>query len=111
MRTVVNQSTGPASIDATEVRSTRVTVEAANQAVLDEIAAADGPRYFAGGGLRWVGSVGFNPRFSNRDVISLERPRLGMSGTALVTEWQAQLPVGTNWNPTMPVTAERRVAA
>jgi hypothetical protein len=109
IRTVVNQSTGPASIDASEVRSTRVDVDAVDQAALDEIAAADGARYFAGGGLRWVGRVGLNPRFSERDVIAINRPRLGIFGDCLVTEWTLPLPVGPSWEPTMQITAERRV--
>lgn len=112
LRTVRNQSSGPASIDArggVQVEL-RVDVEADTQAVLDAIAAADAQRYFAGGGDRFVGSVGLNPRHSDRDVVSIQLPRLGVTGVWNVTEWT--YPLGTmedEGSALMPITAERRV--
>ena len=113
LRTVRNQSTGPASIDRRgyEVEQ-RVEVDADDQQALDAVAAADAQRYLAGGGLRWKGRVGLNPRHSDRDVIRLGLPRLGQHGDAWhVTEWP--YPLGDFTSPsdsTMTITAERRVS-
>lgn len=113
LRTVKNQSTGPASIDArgTQVEL-RVDVDAANQAALDAVAYADAQRYFAGGGERFQGQVALNPRHSDRDVIGLDLPRLGVSGFGAwqVTSWT--YPLRRMDDPAaalMPLTAERRV--
>lgn len=87
--TVRNESVGPASIDA-RGREVVVTVEvdADDQATLEAVAEAEKQRYFAGGGVRFQGQVGFNPRHSDRDVVSFDLPRLGMEGGEwLVTEW------------------------
>lgn len=112
LRTVRNQSTGPASIDrrGTEVEL-RVEVDAENQTVLDAVAASDAQRYFAGGGLRWEGSVALNPRHSDRDVIALNQPRLALTGeTWQVTDWTYPLQELTGAQAVlMRVVAERRV--
>lgn len=108
-----NTSTGPASIAARGGRAVPVTVdvEADSQAVLEAIADADCQRYFAGGGLRWVGKVGLNPRHSDRDVIALELARLGLTGGAWsVTDWTYPLqPISGEQAVLMDLTAERRV--
>lgn len=113
LRTIRNVSTGPASITARgfEVEQ-RVEVDADSQGALDAIAYADAQRYFAGGGLRWQGRVGLNPRHSDRDVISLQLPRLSLDGgTWQVTEWSYPLgDVSDEGSVLMGVTAERRVA-
>jgi hypothetical protein len=116
LRTVKNQATGPASINSRnglEVEL-RVDVDADTQTVLDAIAAADAQRYFAGGGLRWSGSVGLNPLHSDRDVIGLSLPRLGLGSAAdawCVTSWRYPLENMTSpQHALMKVTAERRVA-
>jgi hypothetical protein len=112
LRTVRNQSTGPASIAARGYEvELRVDVEADTQAALNVIAQAEAQRYFAGGGLRWTGQVGLNPRHSDRDVIGLDLPRLEQSGGAwLVTSWTYPLgPLTDTGGALMPVTAERRV--
>jgi hypothetical protein len=115
LRTVRNQSTGPASIDARggtgvgEVEL-RVQVEATTQAELDAIATADAQRYMAGGGTRWSGRVALNPRAGDRDVIGVELPRLGVTGVFNVTEWTYPLsPITSPDAVLMPVTAEWRV--
>lgn len=115
LRTVKNQSTGPASIDArggVEIEL-RVDVDAANQAALDAIAYADSQRYFAGGGERWSGRVALNPLHSDRDVVALGLPRLGIVDTSpwLVTEWTYPLaPRDSPGAVLMDITCERRVA-
>lgn len=115
LRTVRNQSTGPASIDArggVEVEL-RVDVDADSQSVLDQIATADAQRYFAGGGMRWTGQVGLNPRHSDRDVIALALPNLALdlADAWNVTEWTYPLqPFTAEQSALMPITAERRVA-
>jgi hypothetical protein len=112
-RTVRNQTTGPASITARQGREVelRVEVDADDQPTLDAIAEAEAQRYFAGGGQRWTGRVALNPRHSDRDVIELKLPRLGLDdGSWLVTEWN--LPLGPMTSPDdalMTITAERRV--
>jgi hypothetical protein len=109
--TVVNQSTGPASIDRRgETIEKRVDVEAEDQDQLEEIAAAEAQRWFAGGGLRYQGKVGLNPLHSDRDVVELIKPRLGLSGTWLVTAWEYPLhKVDAPDDVLMPITLEKRV--
>lgn len=113
LRTVKNQSTGPASIDARNGEEVvlRVDVDAENQTILDEIAAADAQRYFAGGGLRFTGDVAVNPRASDRDVVGIELPRLSLTGgTWMVTSWQYPLSdYADEAGALMRITAEMRV--
>lgn len=111
-RTVVNQSTGPASIDQVgEQPPLVVEVEAEDQAELDAIAAVDAQRYFAGGGQRFVGRVGLNPRHSDRDVVTLDHPQLGLSGEWLVTSWTLPLkPITSEEAVLMPIELEQRVS-
>jgi hypothetical protein len=109
-----NRSTGPASIDARGGQEVTVTVDvdADDQMVLEQVADADCQRFFAGGGMRWSGRVGLNPRHSDRDVIGLVLPGLDLPvGQAWqVTEWTYPLAQPTDEQAvTMPVTAERRV--
>lgn len=109
-----NQSTGPASIDergGVEVEI-HVDVDADSQTVLEQIADAEAGRYFAGGGQSWSGSVALNPRHSDRDVIALDLPHLGLSDVAFeVTSWTYPLqPITSEQGVLMAVTAERRVA-
>lgn len=112
MRTVLNQSSGPASIDSRGERVVlRIDLDVENQAELDAIASADAQRYFAGGGLRFQGQVALNPRHDNRDVVSLDKPRLGLSGAWLVTEWSYPLqPLTGESAVLMPIVCEARVA-
>lgn len=93
IRTVVNESTGPASRQQRGGRTVlvRVDVDAQTQADLDAQARALAPFYFAGGGLRYTGQVGLNPRHDDSDVVFLERPALGISGNWLVTGWSIRL--------------------
>lgn len=109
--TRTNQSTGPGSIDARgEEVHLEVQVEAETQPELEAIADADAQRYFAGGGLRFSGSVALNPRHSDRDVVELVKPRLGLSGIWVVTSWQYPLePIDSERAVTMPITCEARV--
>lgn len=111
IKTVKNQSTGPASIDQRgEEIPLRVDVTAENQTQLEQIAAAEAQRYFAGGGLRFTGQVGLNPLHGDRDVVELNKPRLGLSGTWLCTEWR--LPLQRKTAPSaalMNVTFEKRI--
>lgn len=110
----VNTSTGPASVAARggELIETVVEVDAEDQTALEAIADADSQRYFAGGGLRFTGQIGLNPRHGNRDVIGLDKPRLGLSGTWLVTEWRLPLKaVDGEGAVLMSITCEKRVVA
>lgn len=110
--TVVNQSTGPGSIDSRgfEVEQ-RIDVDAADQAALEAIGDAEKQRFFAGGGERFSGRVALNPRHSDRDVIALSLPRLDLDGTTwLVTEWTYPLKdLQDDSGVLMPLTAERKV--
>jgi hypothetical protein len=111
-RTVTNQSTGPASVDQRgETIVQRIVVDAEDQTQLDAIAAADAQRWFAGGGLRYVGQAGLNPLHSDRDVIALDKPRLGLAGEWLITEWRFPLNVvAGEQDVLMDITCEKRVA-
>lgn len=112
LRTVRNQSTGPASLDARAGREVpiRVPVDVDSQAALDAYAGANAGRYFAGGGDTLTASVGLNPRFGDRDVIAVSLPLLGVSGDWLVTSWSYPLrPVLSAQDVLMRITAERRV--
>lgn len=117
-----NESVGPASVDARSNYSTdpttraraevflEVQVAAENQAELAAVAAADAQRYFAGGGLRFSGRVGLNPRHDDRDVIELDKPRLKLGGEWLVTSWTYPLErIVSESAVTMAITAEARV--
>lgn len=111
--TARNASTGPASIAQRgyEVPIT-VQVDAYDQATLVAVGDAEKQRYFAGGGLRWSGQVGLNPRHSHRDVIALGLPRLGLNSDSswLVTSWHYPLlPMTQDSAALMTLTAERRV--
>ena len=110
--TVRNQSDGPASIDQRgwEVLQT-VDVTATDQTHLETIAAADAQRWFAGGGLRFTGRIGLNPRHSDSDVIGLVKPRLGLSGAWIVTDWTYPLrTIDQEAAVLMDITCEYRVA-
>lgn len=109
--TVRNQSTGPSSIDQRgEEILQRVVVDAEDQDELDAIAAADAQRWFAGGGLRFTGRIGLNPLHSDRDVVELTKPRLGLSGVWLPTEWRYPLrPLTGEEDALMQITCEKRV--
>lgn len=109
-----NTSTGPASIASRgfEVQQT-IEVDASDQPTLEAIADAEQQRYFAGGGQRFRGRLALNPRMSDRDVIDLELPRLGITGGSWqVTDWSYPLsPVlSSDADVLMPFAAERRVA-
>lgn len=110
-----NQSTGPASLDARGYPvEVRVDVEAYDQPTLEAIADADAGRYLAGGGLTWSGQVALNPSHSDRDVIAVGLPRLGISIADAwnVTSWSYPLgPIESAEDVLMPVTAERRIGA
>lgn len=110
-RTVLNQSTGPSSIDAIgEQPPLVVEVDVDDQVQLDALAASEAQRYFAGGGLRFRGQIGLNPRHSNRDVVGLDHPELGLSGEWLVTEWSYPLgPMSGEGAVLMDVVFEQRV--
>lgn len=112
-RTVENQWTGPASLDALGgTRNVlRVEVDATDQAAIDAVARSQAPRYFAGGGLRFSGQVVLNPRHSDRDIIRLDKARLGLDGDWTLTSWTYPLHPGMN-DPSaavMAVTAEQRI--
>lgn len=88
--TITNQKTGPASIDELGRESHhRVEVEAQDQDELERVAKSQAERFFAGAGHRYTGRVGLNPAHSDRDIITLKRPRLGMDDEVryVVTEW------------------------
>lgn len=112
-----NQSTGPASIDARngEEFAQRVEVDAEDQDVLDTIADAEKQRYFAGGGLRYVGEIGINPLHGDRDVVALNKPRFAAVGTSLagdwiVTEWRVRRGrINQEGAALMDITLEKRV--
>lgn len=111
IRTVVNQSTGPASVGQRgEEVVLRVEVDAEGQDELDAIAAADAQRYFAGGGLRFSGNVALNPRHGDRDVITLLKPSLDLDGNWIVTSWKYPLmPITDEGSVLMPITCEKKV--
>lgn len=93
IRTVFNEDVGPGS------RQQRggltilhvVEIDAQTQTELDEQARYWAPFYFAGGGLRYVGEVGLNPRHGDSDIVQLSKSSLGISGTWLVTGWTINL--------------------
>jgi hypothetical protein len=93
IRTMVNQNNGPASIDQRggRVVALRVDVDAQSQEELEVQAAALAPFYLAGGGLRYSGQVGLNPRHDDSDVVSMDKPALEITGNWLVTSWSIQL--------------------
>lgn len=109
--TVTNQSTGPASVDQRgETVQLIVDTDAEDQDSLAAIAQVDAQRYFAGGGLRFTGKVALNPLHSDRDVIELAHPRLGLNGIWQVTSWT--YPLGSITGPDsvlMPMTCEQQV--
>ncbi len=111
--TVRNQSTGPASIDSRGAQvSLTVQVDAVDQPTLVAVGDAEKQRYFAGGGVRFAGSVGLNPRHADRDVISILLPRLSMTdpGAWLVTDWTYPLgDLSQSSSAVMSITAEKRV--
>lgn len=109
--TVRNQATGPGSIDERgEEVHLEVQVEAEDQPHLEQIAAAEAQRYFAGGGLRFTGSIGLNPLMGDRDVIELVKPRLDLDGVWLVTSWTYPLrPITSPDAVLVRITAEKRV--
>lgn len=124
IRTIVNERTGPGSIDGRTDKSTdpnlrlraRVThevqVEAESQQELDAIAAGEAGKYFAGGGLRFTGSIGLNPLISDRDVLEIVKPRLELAGLWNLTSWSYPLhpDITSPDDVTMKITAEARVA-
>lgn len=106
-----NASTGPSSIAARgrEVVH-RVDVDVDSQAALEAHADANAARWLAGGGDTLTAKVALNPRFSDRDVIAVTHPLLGVSGDWNVTGWTYPLrPITDEAAVTMPITAERRV--
>jgi len=111
IRTVKNQSTGPSSIDQVG-QQPPVTIEVAaeTQAQLDAVAFQDAQRYFAGGGLRFTGQVALNPLHGNRDVVTITKPRLGLSADWLVTSWTYPLKrIDSADAVLMPIVCEQRV--
>lgn len=88
--TMKNKSTGPASIDelGREVHL-RIETEAQDQDELERFAKNEAQRYFAGAGYRYIGRVGLNPAHSDKDIIKLDRPRLGLTDDVrwVITEW------------------------
>lgn len=113
LRVKRNLDTGPASILARQREKTvTVPVQADSQQVLDEIAEAEAPRYFAGGGLTWTGSIGLNPLAGDRDVLGLAHPQLELTGGAWeCTSWTQELSdMQQPSDVVMAVSAERRVA-
>lgn len=93
IRTVTNESVGPGSLQQRGGRTVLqvVDIDAQTQDELDAHARAWAPFYFAGGGLRYVGEVGLDPRHDDRGIVQLERPPLGLSGTWLATGWTVRL--------------------
>lgn len=93
IRTAVNESVGPGSLQQRGGRTVLQTVEldAQTQDELDAHARAWAPFYFAGGGLRYVGEVGLDPRHDDSTIVHLDRPAMGLSGTWLVTAWTVRL--------------------
>lgn len=93
IRTVVNESVGPGSLQQRGGRTVLQTVDidAQTQDELDAHARAWAPFYFAGGGLRYVGEVGLDPRHDDRGIVHLDRPAMGLVGTWLVTAWTVRL--------------------
>lgn len=93
IRTIVNEVTGPGSLQQRGGRLVlmRVEVDAQTQNDLDAQAAYLAPFYFAGGGLRYLGDVGLNPRHDDGDVVRLDKSAFGIAGTWLVTNWEIRL--------------------
>lgn len=93
IRTVVNESVGPGSLQQRGGRTVLqvVDIDAQTQDELDAHARAWAPFYFAGGGLRYVGEVGLDPRHDDATIVHLDRPPMGLSGTWLVTSWTVRL--------------------
>lgn len=107
-----NYNDGPASLLRRGFRVYRtVQVDATTQTEIIVAGRAEAARLAAGGGVRWQGRVGMNPLHSDRDVIGLERPRLGIdSEVHNVTSWTLPLRRATGVDAvTMPVTSELRV--
>jgi FixJ family two-component response regulator len=107
-----NEDTGPGSISSRGFEVFRqVDADATNQTVLEAFGAADSQRVFAGGGRRFVGTVGFNPAHSDRDVVSFIRAGLGIDGGDwLMTSWTLPLRRFDGESAAvMPITAEQRV--
>lgn len=93
IRTVYNEDVGPGSRQQRGGRTILhvVDIDAQTQTELDEQAKYWAPFYFGGGGLRYVGEVGLNPRHGDADIVELIKPVLGVSGTWLVTSWTINL--------------------
>lgn len=113
IRTKINQSTGPSSIDARgETITITRQVNAQNQAALDLIAASEAQRIFAGGGYNIELKVAWNPLHSDSDVITIWKPRLNIPPSIwLVTSWSIDLKdIVSPDDVTMNIQASRRVA-
>lgn len=103
IRTVVNQNDGPSSLSQLGRPVTlRVEVEARDQEELDLIARTQSQYYFAGGGYRFVGSIGINPRHADQDVVLLIKPGFGIAGNWIVTSWSL-----SSRTPTMSIEMEK----
>lgn len=107
-----NTSTGPASINARGYEVMRqIDADATDHAELQDFADGEAKRLFAGGGVRWAGRIGLYPDHSERDVITVDRPRLGTTGVMDVTSWSFPLRrIQGDQDVTMDVTAELRIA-
>lgn len=123
IRTVKNQDIGPGSIDARgglevrrkfEVDAQPGPPEDTNQ-FLDEIAYGQAARYFAGGGLRFKGTIGLNPRHDDRDIIAIVKADFDMDDNTeewIVTGWDLPLRnIESEDHALMSIEAERRVVA
>lgn len=107
-----NWDIGPGSINARGYEKTlEVRVEADSQEQLDEIAEAEKQWYFAGGGETFKSHVLLNPRFSDRSIITLLRPRMGLAEAEWVTtSWTFPLrSITSDDDATMAIEAERRL--
>lgn len=106
-----NQSTGPGSIDKRGFEVFReISADASTQDELEAFGAAEAQRYFAGGGLRFEGTVAWNPRHSDRDRVELIREALDLDGDWDLTSWKLpRTRVSGEGAVTMPITAEARV--
>lgn len=84
-----NQSTGPACIDERGFEISKIVeVDAEDQPALERIADRDKNFHFAGGGVRYVGQVGLNPRHGDSDIVGLYKPSMGLGSTAAALKCQ-----------------------
>lgn len=92
--TRTNIDIGPASVnERNQTVASTIPVAVNSQDALERVANAEANRIFAGGGIAMQLKVALNPLFDDRDVITIEKPRIAVTGLEefMVTNWRIDL--------------------